>query len=144
MVLGYVMVSIGVVDDGSLCHSCRGWHWCYGVSTRSFVPVSQDLLTLSRAVTLVSGLAEVRAAQPVGDTAGDRRQRICLVSCATSVEHKGFQVSPLYPWGLRGSGRCLPAGVVDSTLLSSEHCPPPTHLPLWGTPAAGVAATKVN
>lgn len=66
------MVSIGVVDDGSFCHSCRGWRWCYGVSTRSFVPVSQDLLTLSRAVTLVSGLAEVRAAQPVGDTAGDR------------------------------------------------------------------------
>lgn len=66
------MVSIGVVDDGSLCHSCRGWRWCYGVSTRSFVSVSQDLVTLSRAVTLVSGLAEMHAAQLVGDTAGDK------------------------------------------------------------------------
>lgn len=74
MVLGYVMVCIGVVDDGSLCHSYRGWRWCYGVSTRSSVTVSRDFIILSRAITLVSGLAEIHTAQPVGTMLGTRRQ----------------------------------------------------------------------
>lgn len=44
---------------------------------------------------------------------------------AASMEHKGFQVSPLQPRGLRGCGHCLPARVVDSEpFLSFEHWSP--------------------
>lgn len=95
------MVSIGVVDDGSLYHGYHGWRWCYGVSTRSFVSVSWDRITLSRDVTLVSGLAQIHTAQPVGTLTTEDKDAVDLFGkCATSMEHKGFQVSPLTPLGL--------------------------------------------
>lgn len=71
--------------------------------------VSWDLITLSRAPSLVSGLTKTHAAQPVGHTARDQEAGSLFGKWAASMDTKVFKSHPYNLGALEDVGTaCLP------------------------------------